>query len=81
MDAVNTPWLTEHLVSWLLLLFAIPFMFFVLWKTPDTNYDHENVYHVEDVADEKLAGVAVPKGHHTDHHVGTVDAEMDREKV
>lgn len=69
MDAVSTPYLTEHLVSWILLMTSLPFAAFVLYKTPDTNYDHEKVYHVEDVSDAAIHGAAVPKGHHTDDHV------------
>lgn len=77
MDAVATPYLTEHLVSWLLLLFSLPFMFYVLYMTPDTNYDTEAVYHVEDVSDEKMHGAAMPKGHHTDHNGAPVVETKD----
>lgn len=81
MDAVATPYLTEHLVSWLLLLFSLPFMFYILYSLPDTNYDTEAVYHVEDLSDEKMHGAAVPKGHHTDGHIGQVaGSPMDEEK-
>lgn len=66
MDAVATPYLTEHLVSWLLLLTSLPFMLYVLYKTPDTNYDDEKVYHVEDMSKEKLHGAALPEGHHAE---------------
>lgn len=79
MDAVATPYLTEHLVSWLLLLFSLPFMFYVLYMTPDTNYDTESVYHVEDVADEKMGGAAMPKGHHADEHVQVANMTRDGE--
>lgn len=72
MDAVATPYLTEHLVSWILLLISLPFIAFVMYKTPDTNYDHEKVYRVEDVSDEKMHGAAIPRGHHTEDHPVTV---------
>lgn len=72
MEAVATPFLTEHLVSWILLLISLPFMFLVLWKTPDTNYDHEKVYRVEDLSEDAVRGAAIPKGHHTEDHPVTV---------
>lgn len=83
MDAVATPYLTEHLVSWLLLLVSLPFMFYVLYMTPDTNYDTEAVYHVEDLSEDKLHGAAVPKGHHAEENIGQVrtDEDLKAEKV
>jgi hypothetical protein len=81
MDAVATPYLTEHLVSWLLLMVSLPFILFVLYKTPDTNYETEKVYRVEDVSESAIHGAAVPKGHHTEDQavtqVGSYEHGMD----
>lgn len=85
MDAVATPYLTEHLVSWILLLISLPFIFFVMYKTPDTNYDTEKVYHVEDMSDAAIGGAAVPKGHHTEDQaitqVGSYEQRIGDEKA
>lgn len=67
-------------VSWLLLLVSLPFIFFVIYKTPDTNYDTEKVYRVEDMSEEAIHGAAVPKGHHTERPVA-VPEEQGEEKA
>jgi hypothetical protein len=64
MDAVKTPFLTEHLVSWLMLLFSLPLCFYVLYKIRETNYDIEKPVHVEDINDVQIHNAALPKGHH-----------------
>lgn len=65
MDAVKTAYLTEHLVSWLMLVVSLPLCGYVLWSVRDTNYDVEKVIHAEDVDKEQMHGdVALPVGHH-----------------
>lgn len=64
MDAVKTSYLTEHLVSWCLLLVSLPLCFWVLWHCKDTNYDSEKPVHVEDLKASQMDGVAMPSGHH-----------------
>jgi hypothetical protein len=60
----QTPYLTEHLVSWLMLVISLPLCGYVLWSVRDTNYDVEGVVHAEDVDKEQIHGAAVPTGHH-----------------
>ena len=67
MDAVKTSFLGEILISWLLLLVSLPLCAWVLWYTRETNYDIEAVVKVEDLADSKLEGMALPEGHHGHH--------------
>ncbi|KAG8164200.1 hypothetical protein KVR01_006118 [Diaporthe batatas] len=63
MDAVKTPYLAEHLVSWLLLLVSLPLCAWVLWGVRDTNYEVEDVKHVEDIPEGAITGIALPPGH------------------
>nr|XP_031860987.1 uncharacterized protein CI109_003714 [Kwoniella shandongensis]KAA5528059.1 hypothetical protein CI109_003714 [Kwoniella shandongensis] len=79
MDAVATPFLTEHLVSWLILLVSLPLCAYVLWKAPESNYDVEGVTHVEDVSEDQLNGAALPKGHHA-HHLAATSSHGDEKK-
>lgn len=66
MDAVHTPYLTEQLVSWLLMLCAMPLAFFVIRTIKDTNYEVEETLHVEDVPEDQIHA-ALPAGHHAHH--------------
>ncbi|ORY34262.1 major facilitator superfamily domain-containing protein [Naematelia encephala] len=66
MDAVKTAYLTEHLVSWIMILVSLPLCAFVLYHVRETNYDVEKTIHVEEVAPEQVGGAAMPKGHHAD---------------
>lgn len=50
-----------------------------MYKTPDTNYDVEKVYRVEDMSEDAIHGAAVPKGHHTERPVA-VAPERQEEK-
>ncbi|KAH8900018.1 DUF895 domain protein [Thozetella sp. PMI_491] len=59
MDAVVTPFLGEHLISWLLLVVALPLCGWVLWYTRETNYDVENTLVVEEVKAEETAAPVV----------------------
>lgn len=65
----QTAYLAEHLVSWLLLLVSLPLCAWVLWGIRDSNYDVENVTHVEDVPEGAITGVALPPGHVAGEHL------------
>ncbi|GMK55340.1 hypothetical protein CspeluHIS016_0203960 [Cutaneotrichosporon spelunceum] len=71
MDAVKTPYLTEHLVSWLLMFCSMPLALLVIRTIKDSNYEDEQTIHVEDVPPEKLHA-AIPGGHHA--HMEDVEA-------
>ncbi|KAI0634681.1 MFS general substrate transporter [Trametes polyzona] len=49
MDAVQTPFLNEHLASWVLMLFSLPLAWLVIRTVKETNYDDEKVVYVDDV--------------------------------
>ena len=49
MDAVATPFLNEHLASWILMLASFPFAWAVIRTIKETNYDDEQVVYVDDV--------------------------------
>ncbi|OCH83821.1 MFS general substrate transporter [Obba rivulosa] len=49
MDAVNTPFLNEHLASWIMMLASFPFAFVVIHTIRETNYDSEEVVYVDDI--------------------------------
>ena len=53
MDAVATPFLNEHLASWIMLLVSFPLAYLVLRTIKETNYEDEKVVYVDDVAREK----------------------------
>jgi hypothetical protein len=46
----QTPYLGEHLISWLLVLISMPFCALVLYKIRETNYEAEEVVTVDDAA-------------------------------
>lgn len=77
-DVWQTKYLTELLVSWLMLLVSLPLCFYVLYHTRETNYDVEKVVRVEDVGQDLIHGAAIPKGHHIDAR--PVDIEQIEEK-
>ncbi|OJT02758.1 UNC93-like protein [Trametes pubescens] len=49
MDAVSTPFLNEHLASWLLMLASIPLAYLVLRRVKETNYGDEKMVYVDDL--------------------------------
>ncbi len=49
MDAVSTPFLNEHLASWLLMLASIPLAYLVLRTVKETNYGDEKMVYVDDL--------------------------------
>lgn len=56
-------------MSWLLLLVSLPLCAYVLWGIRDSNYDVENVKHVEDVPESAITGIALPPGHVAGEHL------------
>jgi len=71
MDAVKTPYLTELIVSWALILFSLPFALIVILKIKESNYGEEDTHHVEDLKASELGGAALPEGHHELHYDDT----------
>jgi hypothetical protein len=49
MDAVETPYLNEHLASWIMMLVSFPLAGLVISTIKETNYDVEHVDYVDDV--------------------------------
>ena len=49
MDATATPYLNEHLASWILMLVSYPLAFLVIRTIKETNYEDEVVVYVDDV--------------------------------
>jgi hypothetical protein len=62
-----------------MMLVTLPLCAYVLYKTPNTNYDREPVVHVEDLSGEQLHGAALPKGHHTAGDVGYTEEKKEYE--
>nr|ODN96731.1 hypothetical protein L204_03440 [Cryptococcus depauperatus CBS 7855] len=61
MDAVAAPFLTEHLVSWIILLVSLPPCAYVLWTCNETNHGIEDAVSVE-VDDAAIRRAEVPRG-------------------
>jgi len=49
MDAVFTPFLTEHLVSWVMMLVSFPLAALVIYSIKETNYETEEMVYAADV--------------------------------
>jgi hypothetical protein len=49
MDATKTPYLNEHLASWIVMLVSFPLAGLVIYTIKETNYDVEHVDYAEDV--------------------------------
>lgn len=62
MDAVSTPYLTELIVSWVMIIVSLPLALIVILKTDEPE---ENGVHVEDLSEGELHHAALPEGHHT----------------
>ncbi|KAI9061564.1 MFS general substrate transporter [Trametes sanguinea] len=60
MDAVMTPYLNEHLASWLMLLASFPLAYLVVRTIKETNYEDEAVVYVDDVRREHAEAGAAP---------------------
>lgn len=59
----KTAYLGETLISWLLTLIALPLCALVLHHVRDTNYEGEEVAHIEDMSDKATEGVSAPVDH------------------
>ncbi|KAI0646682.1 MFS general substrate transporter [Trametes meyenii] len=49
MDAVSTPFLNEHLASWIMMLVSFPLAYLVIRSIKETNYNDEKMDYVDDV--------------------------------
>jgi len=49
MDAVATPYLNEHLASWIMMIVSFPCAFLVIRTIKETNYEDEKMIYVDDV--------------------------------
>ncbi|OWZ72512.1 hypothetical protein AYX14_01977 [Cryptococcus neoformans] len=49
VDAAKTPYLNEHLSSWIMLLVCLPLAAYVIFHLEDTNYKPEEVVYVDNV--------------------------------
>ena len=49
MDAVATPFLNEHLASWIMILISLPLAWIVVRTVKETNYEDEKMVYVDDV--------------------------------
>jgi len=52
MDAVKTPYLNEHLASWIMMLVSFPLAGIVIYTIKETNYDVEHIDYVDDVKED-----------------------------
>ncbi|KAI0765463.1 MFS general substrate transporter [Fomes fomentarius] len=78
MDAVLTPYLNEHLASWIMLLFSFPLAWLVLRKVKETNYEDEKMVYVDDVKREhaeegQAPAVPAASSHHDSIEKGSVE--------
>ncbi|KAH9887364.1 MFS general substrate transporter [Cubamyces lactineus] len=69
MDAVSTPFLNEHLASWILMLASFPLAFLVLRTVKESNYEDERVVYVDDVH-----RAQAEEGAAHEHHVEKTDS-------
>ena len=53
MDAVKTPYLNEHLASWIMMLVSFPLAWLVIRTIKETNYDDEKMVYVDDIKREE----------------------------
>ncbi|PIL26851.1 MFS general substrate transporter [Ganoderma sinense ZZ0214-1] len=62
MDAVATPFLNEHLASWLMILVSLPLAWIVVRTVKETNYEDEKMVYVDDAKREAAEhGAAGPE--------------------
>ncbi|CDO77572.1 hypothetical protein BN946_scf184926.g9 [Trametes cinnabarina] len=67
MDAVATPYLNEHLASWLMLLASFPLAYLVVRTIKETNYQDEAVVYVDDVRRTEAEEGAAPSPYGNAH--------------
>jgi len=73
MDAVATPYLNEHLASWIMMLASFPLAFIVIRTIKETTYGDEEVVYVDDLKREQ-AEHGVGKASSSVEKVSIVDA-------
>lgn len=56
MDAVKTPYLNEHLASWIMMLVSFPLAGIVIYTIKETNYDVEHIDYASDIKDAENSG-------------------------
>ena len=56
MDAVKTPYLNEHLASWIMMLVSFPLAGIVIYTIKETNYDVEHIDYASDIKDTENSG-------------------------
>ena len=66
MDAVATPFLNEHLASWLMMLASFPFAYAVVRTVKETNYEDEKVVYVDDLKHDQAESGAAAAGAHAE---------------
>jgi hypothetical protein len=81
MDAVKTSYLGEILIPWLMLLLSLPLCALVLWYTRETNYDVEETVDIEDIKNDAIGDVAVPKGHEIGEHIHATEPTTEEKTV
>ena len=74
MDAVATPFLNEHLASWLMMLASFPFAYAVIRTIKETNYQDEHMDYVDDVRRDDAEKGAAPAGDSASIEKQSVDA-------
>ncbi|TCD71018.1 hypothetical protein EIP91_000516 [Steccherinum ochraceum] len=57
MDAVATPYLNEHLASWIMMLVCYPLAFLVIRTIAESNYDEEHVVFVDEAKHAHVEGL------------------------
>ena len=61
MDAVATPFLNEHLASWIMMLVSFPLAGWVIYHVKETSYADEKTVFVDDI---KAANAEAGEGVH-----------------
>ena len=71
MDAVATPFLNEHLASWIMILISLPLAWIVVRTVKETNYEDEKMVYVDDV---KRDAAEQGAAHHDSMEKASVEA-------
>ena len=76
MDAVATPFLNEHLASWIMILVSLPLAWVVVRTVKETNYEDEKTVYVDDVKRE-----AAEHAHGHGHGHGPESSSIEKQSV
>ncbi|KAI0699053.1 MFS general substrate transporter [Cerioporus squamosus] len=79
MDAVSTPFLNEHLASWLMMLASFPLAWLVIRTVKETNYADEHMVYVDDVKREEAELGHAPAGAVAAEEESIEKASVDKE--